>query len=125
MTTVALTVGLVVLVVVNCVTLFTCMWVLDDAREDLFEIRRRSIGNGRLAEARGSVRRESLRLAEVTVFSVATGLLTLRSASMHGGRVSLWAVGVLSLFAVGQLLVAANSTLDMRLRKAGLRRHMT
>jgi hypothetical protein len=124
MTTLVLTSGLLVLVVVNFVTLATCLWVLGDAQADLDALRTRQIGNGRLAEARGSVRRESLRLAEVCVFSVVTWLLLARSATLNEGRVTGWAAGVLALFAVGQLLVAANSTLDKRLRKAGLRRHL-
>jgi hypothetical protein len=124
MTTLVLTSGLLVLVVVNFVTLATCLWVLGDAQADLDALRTRQIGNGRLAEARGSVRREALRLAEVCVFSVVTWLLLARSATLGGGVVSTWAAGVLALFAAGQLLVAANSTLDKKLRKAGLRRHL-
>lgn len=122
---VALTVGLVVLIVVQVVTLGATGWAIHDAVRDWRDVVAAGVENGRRLYARAAVRHEWTRLAQQALLTVVAWMLLARSVASQGGAPSTWAVVVIGLFTAGQLLTAYVAVDAARVRAALNRRTHT
>lgn len=100
---------------VGVIALAATLYSLFDALQDVEAINERGIGNGRRRFAYAAVRREWVRLLGQQLPYVILTWTLLGIVDRGDNSPPAWAVRVLALFLVGQVSIATNSLLDVRL----------
>ena len=108
--TYALIVAALIVELAAAVITLVALW---ESVEDVGIVRREGIGNGRRLYAFGSLRRETVRLATLSVFIGLTWMVLARLDPTQ--EPSTRTMLIFGLFLSGQVFTAANSLLDMRL----------